>query len=243
MLPVLSPPELVVADQDEPCPYLPGEVARRPLRLPSRHLRPDEFDARLEAGDRRAGLLFYTQACPRCRACEPLRIDTRAFEPSRGQRRAFDRGRRALRVSVGPPVVDATRVELFERHQSLRGLKQHGRPMTLDEYEAFLVERAVESFELRYYLEERLVGVAITDRGRDAWSAVYTYYEPELPPPHRSLSVGTFSILAQLELARTEDVRWLYLGLAVQGNEHMRYKLDYLPHERRIDGVWQPFRR
>jgi arginyl-tRNA--protein-N-Asp/Glu arginylyltransferase len=242
VLPVI-PPEIVVIDQDEPCPYLEGQTARRPMRLPTRRLRPIELDQRLEAGDRRAGPLFYTQACPRCRACEPLRIDTSLFVPTRGQRRAWSRGQRALAVSLGPLVVDEQRVTLFERHQSLRGLKKHERELGADEYHAFLVERAVESFEIRYHLGDRLVGIAITDRGADAWSAVYTFYEPELPEPHRSLSVGTFSILTQLELARRSKVRWLYLGLAIADNEHMRYKLDYLPHERRIEGAWRTFER
>lgn len=242
VLPVI-PPEIVVIDQEEPCPYLEGQIARRPMRLPTRRLRAPELDARLEAGDRRAGPLFYTQACPRCRACEPLRIDTSLFTPTRGQRRVFSRGQRALSVSLGPLVVDTERVRLFDRHQSLRGLRKHDRELTAGEYHAFLVERAVESFEVRYWLGDALVGIAITDRGQDAWSAVYTYYEPELPEPHRSLSLGTFSILTQLELARRSGVRWLYLGLAIEDNAHMRYKLAFLPHERRIDGAWRAFAR
>jgi arginine-tRNA-protein transferase len=241
-LPVI-PPEIVVIDQDEPCPYLEGRIARRPLRLPTRRLRPPELDARLEAGDRRAGPLFYTQACPSCRACEPLRIDTERFVPSRSQARAWKKGRAALTVSAGPLLVDPQRVALFDRHQTLRGLRKCERPFTAEEYRAFLVERAVDSFELRYWLGDRLVGVAITDRGEHAWSAVYTFYEPELPPEHRALSLGTFSILAQLDLARRNGVRWLYLGLAIADNAHMRYKLAFLPHERRIDGRWQAFER
>ncbi len=238
-----APAEIVVLDQDEACPYLEGRVAHRPMRLPTRPLSPAEFDARLEAGDRRAGLLFYNQACVGCRACEALRIDPARFVPTAGQRRAYRKGARALELEVGPLLVDATRVRLFERHQRLRGLKRGVRPFRRDEYEAFLVEGAVDAFELRYVLDGRLVGVAIVDRGEHAWSAVYTFYEPELPPALRSLSIGTFSVLTQIERARAEGVRWLYLGLAVHGNAHMRYKLDYLPHERRIGGAWRAFAR
>lgn len=241
-LPVI-PPEIVVVDQDEPCPYLEGRTARRPMRLPTRRLQPHELDARLEVGDRRAGPLFYNQACPSCRACEPLRIDTARFAPSRSQARAWKKGRAALTVSVGQLLVDPQRVALFDRHQTVRGLRKTDRPFTAEEYQAFLVERAVDSFELRYWLGGELVGVAITDRGQHAWSAVYTFYEPELPPEHRGLSLGTFSILAQLDLARRSGVRWLYLGLAIADNAHMRYKLAFLPHERRIDGAWREFAR
>ena len=245
-LPVL-PPEIVVSDTEEACPYIEGNIARRPMRLPTRALHPEELDQRLEAGDRRAGMLFYTQACPSCRACEPLRLDTSAFEPSSSQRRAFRKAREVVRIEIGPPLIDEARVSLFDRHQSVRGLRQHERAFTAEDYASFLVERPVEAFELRYFLTteegDQLVGVAITDRGKDAWSAVYTYYEPELPEAHRSLSLGTFSVLVQLELARRAGVRFVYLGLAIQENEHMRYKFAFLPHERRIDGAWKGFTR
>lgn len=246
VLPLL-PPEIVVSDCEEPCPYIEGNVARRPMRLPTRALSPEELDQRLELGDRRAGMLFYTQACPSCRACEPLRLDTSAFVPSASQRRAFRKAREVVRIEIGPPMVDDARVSLFDRHQTVRGLRKHERAMSEMDYAGFLVERPVEAFEIRYFLPtdqgDQLVGIAITDRGKDAWSAVYTYYEPELPEAHRSLSLGTFSVLVQLELARRANVRFLYLGLAIQANEHMRYKFAFLPHERRIDGAWEAFSR
>lgn len=244
LLPVM-PPEIVVSDSEEPCPYIEGNIARRPMRLPMRALLPEELDQRLEVGDRRAGMLFYTQACPSCRACEPLRLDTATFAPSSSQRRAFRKAHDVVRIEIGPPVVDHARVALFDRHQRVRGLRKHERALTDVDYAGFLVERPVEAFELRYFLPtkegDQLVGIAITDRGKDAWSAVYTYYEPELPFEHRSLSLGTFSVLVQLELARRANVRFVYLGLAIQENEHMRYKFGFLPHERRIDGVWKAF--
>lgn len=244
LLPVM-PPEIVVSDSEEPCPYIEGNIARRPMRLPTRALLPEELDQRLEVGDRRAGMLFYTQACPSCRACEPLRLDTTTFAPSTSQRRAFRKAREVVRIEIGPPIIDDARVALFNRHQSVRGLRKHERELTDIDYAGFLIERPVEAFELRYFLPtdegDQLVGIAITDRGKDAWSAVYTFYEPELPEEHRSLSLGTFSVLVQLELARRANVRFVYLGLAIQENEHMRYKFAFLPHERRIDGAWKAF--
>ena len=73
--------------------------------------------------------------------------------------------------------------------------------------------------------------------GERSLSAVYTYYDPE----HGRLSPGVFSILTQLRLCAEWGLRWLYLGLAIEQSEHMRYKLDWYPHERRIDGAWRRF--
>jgi len=95
----------------------------------------------------------------------------------------------------------------------------------------------VAGVEIRYRLAGRLVGVAITDRAEDALSAVYTYFDPGLP----TLSLGTYSILRQLALAAEWKLPWVYLGLAIEESPHMRYKLRFVPHERRIHGAWQRF--
>lgn len=224
-------------DADEVCPYLPGEVARRPLRMPTRPLTRTEFALRLANGDRRTGTFLYTQACAKCHACEPLRVDVRAFTPSRSQSRAKKRGDRELSIELGPCEVDDERVALYQAHQRGRGLAREGSTLDARGYESFLVDSFVESFELRYRLDDRLVGVAITDRAADSLSAVYTYFDPTLT----RLSLGTYSILAQVALCAEWRLPWLYLGLAIEASPHMRYKLRFVPHERRIDGEWRRF--
>jgi arginyl-tRNA--protein-N-Asp/Glu arginylyltransferase len=52
-----------------------------------------------------------------------------------------------------------------------------------------------------------------------------------------------FSIVTQLRLCQAWGLPWLYLGLAVQGSDRMRYKLDWFPHERRLRGTWARFER
>lgn len=239
LLPTI-PPELVVHEADEACPYLEGRIAHRPLRMPTRHLTHSELEVRLDQGDRRTGFFLYAQECPSCRACEPLRVDVDAFVPSRTHLRTLARGRRTLTIERGPFEVDATRVALYRAHQSARGLaKQSAPPLDEHAYEAFLVDTCADGFELRYRLEGRLVAVAVTDRSSIALSAVYTYYDPALS----KRSMGTYSILEQIALAKSLGLRWLYLGLAIEESPHMRYKLAFLPHERRIDGVWRRFER
>jgi arginine-tRNA-protein transferase len=234
------PPELVVHEGDEACPYLEGRIARRPLRMPTRHLTRTEFDRRLTQGDRRTGFFLYTQECPACRACEPLRVDVAAFVPSRTHRRTLARGRRELRIERGPFEVDSRRVALYLAHQTGRGLaKATSTPLDQHGYEAFLVDTCTDGLELRYFAGDVLVGVAITDRSSNALSAVYTYYDPALS----QLSIGTYSILEQIALAKELGLAWLYLGLAIEESAHMRYKLGFLPHERRIDGAWKRFER
>jgi arginine-tRNA-protein transferase len=236
----VTPPEILVRDEEDACAYLPGRRARQPLRQPIRPLTGAEFDLRLAAGDRRAGTLLYNQACAACSACEALRVDVGAFAPSRAQRRAQAKGDAAIAVELGPIEVDDARIALYRAHERGRGLDHEGRPpIGALEYESYFAVSCVEGFEVRYLVDGRLCGVAITDRGARSLSAVYTFWDPA----YAGLSLGTYSILAQIALARRWELDWVYLGLAIRDNHSMAYKLAFMPHERRIDSTWRRFAR
>lgn len=233
-----TPAEVLIHDDVCDCPYIEGEVACMPLRLPVRPLRPDELDDRLARGDRRHGVALYTPTCPSCAACEPIRLDAQDFRPGKTHRRILRQGDRLLTVELGPPVLSKSRVDLYERHLNGRGLANSDHtPMTLARYRGFIVDRFCDTFELRFYLDTELVAVAITDRGEHSLSAHYTFFSPD----HPRLSLGTYAILKQLEVARQRGMRYLYLGLFIARNEHMRYKGRYRPHERLISGTWTRF--
>lgn len=232
-----SPPELIVHDRLTVCPYLPDRTARLPLRLPTRPLSHPEFDQRLQAGDRRQGHVLYRTKCPACRACEPIRLDVTRFSPSRSQRRVLRRADGRVSVEVGPPEVDQRRVDLYNAHKHERGLADGQLPIDTSIYTDFLVSTCCDSFEIRYLVDGELCGLAIVDRAETALSAVYCYYDPR----HESLSLGTFSILTQLALCRSWGLRYLYLGLYVAGSRAMAYKARWLPHERRVSGVWREY--
>jgi arginine-tRNA-protein transferase len=227
----------VVYDEPQPCPYLDGYVARLPLRIPARPLTRAELEQRLSAGDRRQGIFLYHTSCPSCRACEPIRLDVARFRAGRTHRRVLTQGNRLLRTELGPALVDERRIELYNRHKQMRGLGSGRAPIDFDGYREFLVLSSCETFELRYHLGEKLVGVALVDRSETALSAVYCYYDPS----HARLGLGTYSILKQLELCRSWGLSHLYLGLYIEGSEHMRYKARFLPHERLLDGHWVVF--
>lgn len=225
--------ELLVHDGEEPCPYLPGRVARMPLRYPLQRLDRAAFDAALARGDRRCGTFLYRTQCPACSACEPIRVLTSQFVASRTQQRILRKGDLHLRTRQTAPAADVEHVALFNRHRLLRGLSDTS--LGERQYASFLVDTCCETFELQYWLGERLIGVAVNDRGANSISAVYCYYDPD----YARFSPGTYSILKLIELCRAWRVPYLYLGLYVADSRHMAYKANFRPHERLIRGRWQ----
>jgi len=208
------------------------------MRLPARALSGAELDARLAEGDRRHGSFLYRPTCDDCAACEAIRLDVNEQPSRRSHRRILRKGDRVFRVEIGPTMVDDARLALYAKHKGERGLSSDDNPrIDRGGYVGFLVQSCAAVFEMRYWDGEKLAAVAVVDRGTEAFSAVYCIWDPVYEP----LSLGTYSILKQIELCKSLGIRYLYLGLYIADNRHMNYKARFSPHERLIDGAWTRF--
>lgn len=229
--------EVVVYDEQQSCPYLDDRVACMPLRLQLAPLVGEAFDTSLGEGDRRVGRMVYRTACPSCQACEPLRIPVDGLRISRSQRRVARRNR-DVRVEVGPASVDETRLDLFNRHRLERDLASSGRQMSADEYAGWFVQSCCRTVEMRYLVDDRLLGVGIVDVGERDTSSVYFYFDPD----ESDRSLGTLSVLTEIGWLRARGGRYHYLGLYVADCRHLAYKTRFHPHERRTpEGRWERF--
>jgi leucyl-tRNA---protein transferase len=226
--------DIVVIDETEPCPYLEGQTARLPLKMPFRVITLEDADRRLALGHRRTGEFIYQTNCPSCNACEPIRIQIADFRLGRSFRRVLKRGDLLLRQEIGEMRADVARIDLFNKHRKMRGLAKQDSDIDFDEYVWGFVRSCFQSFEISYFLEDRLVCVAICDRGNQSLSAVYTYYDPEL----KSLGLGTYSILKQVQYCQMNRLNFLYLGYYVAQCDNMKYKARFVPNERLINGTW-----
>ena len=229
--------DIVIIDEPEACPYLPNQIARMPLRMPLTKISPAETDSRLALGHRRTGEFIYQTSCPNCQACEPLRIDVSEFKLSKNLKRVLSRGDRKLQQRINEMRGDQERANLFNLHRQKRNLAKRDTDIDLEEYIWGFVKSCFQSFEMTYWLDGRLVGVAICDMGLKSMSAVYTFYDPDLTGD----SIGTYSILKQIQYCQQKKIRFLYLGYYVEDCSHMKYKSRFSPHSRLIDGQWVRF--
>ena len=79
-----------------------------------------------------------------------------------------------------------------------------------------------------------MIAVAVVDELLDGFSAIYTFFDPDLD----SRSVGRFAILWQIEKARELELDYLYLGYWIRGCRKMAYKSEYRPLEIYVNGRW-----
>jgi leucyl-tRNA---protein transferase len=225
---------VVVQDHLQVCPYLEGQTARMPLRLPVGTVTPEVTDWLLASGYRRSGDFVYTTQCPGCRECKPTRLEVAKFHWSTSLRRVLRRGDHELVSHWGEPSVDPRRVELFNLHRSGRKLGRGDDVVNEQSYEGFLVESCCQTKELSLSLEGSLIGISIVDVGRESVSAVYTHFDPAAS----RYSIGTYAILKQIQWALENDRRYVYLGMYVAGNSHLNYKSRFVPQQRFDRGHW-----
>lgn len=226
---------LVVVDGE--CPYFrDGRVNRTAFALPGTQLAPAEYEAAMNLGMRRSGSLIYRPLCPRCRQCQPFRIDVKRFELSRSQKRTKKRCDGLFTVDVGRPVSDGEHLQLYARYQA----GQHGADgQTADEesYERFLCETIADTWELSWRDKTgSLVAVGIVDVVPDGISTVYFYWDPAL----RDLSLGIYSALYEIELCKQWERRYYYLGYLVADATTMSYKASFAGGEVWDGSRWVP---
>ncbi|KAG0921423.1 hypothetical protein G6F57_018525 [Rhizopus arrhizus] len=79
-----------------------------------------------------------------------------------------------------------------------------------------------------------LMMVSIIDVLDDGLSSVYTFYDPDIEG-----SLGTYSILWQIEQCRNLNLPWLYLGYWIEDSRKMSYKSSFHPAQFLSDGEWR----
>ena len=106
-------------------------------------------------------------------------------------------------------------------------------------YEGWFLNSCATTLEFRYLVEDRLIGLGIMDVGRLDTSSVYFFFDPD----ESRRSLGTYSVLVEMNWQKERSGRYHYLGLYVEQCQHLVYKARYFPHERRVGGEWKPFSR
>ena len=217
------------------CVYLPGR--RWALRMASAPRDDAAYRQLLESHHRRSGWVVYRPVCRGCRACQPLRVPVASFVPSRSQRRALKRNQ-DVELEVGPPEPTQEKLDLHNRFVATRFDRGDAGFPSLESYAEVFGGSPVSTREMRYRVDGRLVGLGLVDLLPDVVSSVYFYFDPD----ESRRSLGTYSVLQEVELARRTERRYVYLGYYISGCREMSYKARFRPCEALgPDGVWRPF--
>lgn len=211
-----------------PCPYLPNRKWMTHSFAVS-SMSEESYEQLLTSGWRRSGVNFYQNHCPGCSCCIPLRVPAAGFVPSKSQRRVMRRNA-DVTVELALPSRDPEVVELYKRYLE----SQHQQSESPGQFARFLVESPLDTRVMLYRVAERLVGAGWVDLLPGGLSSVYFAFDPA----ESRRSLGTYSLIREMELARSLGKPWLHMGFYVPGSPKMEYKGRFRPHEFAVDGQW-----
>lgn len=105
----------------------------------------------------------------------------------------------------------------------------------IQQYADFLLSSQVDTCLVEFVNPQSLdlVMVSVVDRLDDGWSAVYTFYDPDVKG-----SLGTYAILWQLAELKQKKLTWLYLGYWIAQSQKMTYKTQFTPYQLFENGQW-----
>lgn len=219
---------------EHPCPYLPGELATTAFIGTEVELNKDLFTALLQSGYRRSGNYVYRPRCERCAACLAVRIPSALFIPTRSQKRCLKRNE-DLSVQWAPALLTEEHFTLYQRYIDLRHYDGDMFPAEREQFFKFLMANWCESRLLELRCDGLLVACAVIDISHDGYSAVYSFFSPEL----EKRSLGTYVILSLIAMARLEHLPYVYLGYYISNCRKMNYKQHYHPLQFWQKGEWK----
>jgi len=220
------------------CSYLPEQDERLLIFMSDDKPTIIEYDFLIGAGFRRSGTQVYRPHCDSCNACESIRLPVKAFTASRSQKRIMKRNRDlTIRISNSDK---PEYYPLYESYINQRHTDGSMFPASLEQYQGFVLSPwnnalFIEIYATAEHATDELIGVAVTDNLASSLSALYTFFKPE----QQQRSLGSFAILQQIELAKSLNKPFLYLGYQIDSCQKMSYKQNFLPHERFFDDKWQ----
>jgi len=219
--------------QPHDCSYLENQQARTLFVDPETTLTKTSQSRLAALGFRRSGDFVYRPNCDNCSACVPARIPVNQFKANRNQRRTLRRNS-ALTASICDATSNDERYDLYARYISARHKDGDMYPPSPEQFADFLTNSEADTRFIEYRDDKKLVAVAVTDLLDNAYSAVYSFFDPDNP----RASYGVYTILSQIEHAQKAGLDYLYLGYWIKACQKMGYKIDYRPVELFINDRW-----
>jgi arginine-tRNA-protein transferase len=219
--------------QEHPCGYIEGETAQSLFAHPDFPVTSSIYGQLIEQGFRRSGDEVYAPHCRHCSACIPVRLPVKKFKASRSQKRCISKNI-ATQAILKPAVFEQAHYDMYLRYQAIRHSDSSMATASPDDYLNFLGSSWCNTQFVEFSINNELAGVAVIDQFEQAWSAVYTFFEPKFT----DYSLGVYAVLWQIEQAIVQQKEFLYLGFWIKACKKMAYKSDYQPLQLLIDKQW-----
>ena len=189
----------------------------------------EQYQGMLERGWRRFGRMHFVPECKACTKCVSMRIDVANYKFSKSEKRVIAKNK-DTKLYIRPPSLTMEHLNLYDKYHRFMNDKKDWpyNPIEPEDYSKSYVEAKEEyAKEFLYIKDDKLIAVALVDILENSISSIYCYYDHD----YGDLSLGKFSILAQIKIAKELNIPYIYLGYWIKDHFSMGYKEAYEPFE------------
>ncbi|MFT4887454.1 MAG: arginine-tRNA-protein transferase [Pseudohongiellaceae bacterium] len=219
-----------------PCSYKSDQIAATVFVDPDLVIDKSINSKLSELGYRRSGAHLYRPDCENCSACMSCRIPVAEFVFKRRHRKVW-KANQDLEIFECSDLTGDEPYALYQHYINHRHDDGDMYPATAEQFEAFIKTKTVDTRFLKFYLDQQLVAVSVTDVLEQGLSAVYTFFDPD----QAKRSLGGYAILWQVKMAQDLNLPYLFLGYWIKDCHKMEYKSNYRPLQLLVDGRWVAF--
>ena len=210
------------------CSYFDNEISDIRYRYMN-YCTKEDYQKRLERGWRRFGKIHFVPECQNCNKCVSMRIDVKNFKFSKSHKRVLAKNK-DTKLYIRKPTVTQEHLDLYNKYHNFMQDKKSWPETSInfDEYyRSYVAGDLSFANEFIYIRDDNLIGVALVDILPQAISSIYCFYDHD----YSDLSIGKFSILSQIVLAKELNIPYIYLGYWIKDHLSMGYKVAYKPFE------------
>jgi arginine-tRNA-protein transferase len=219
--------------EPHPCSYLEDKAAITAYVDPKTDVNDLTYNYLSEKGFRRSGQYIYAPRCITCKACIPVRIPAAKFKPNRSQRRCLNKNTDITTRLTTSIDVDE-HYSIYHKYIATRHTDGDMYPATMGQFKSFIGTAWDCTRYLEFRLEDKLICCALIDLLSTGMSAIYTYFDPD----YSSRSLGTYSILRQIETTVDHNLDHVYLGYWIRDSAKMNYKTNFRPLQFYLENHW-----
>lgn len=220
--------DMEFVEERRDCSYFSNEISDIRYRYVNNCTKQDYLNM-LEHGWRRFGKMHFVPECKDCTKCISMRIDVENFKFSKNHKKILSKNR-DTKIYIESPSMTKEHLALYDKYHKYMHEKKGWNYYPIDPAEytrSYIVGNLAFAKELLYMRDNKLVGVALVDILPKGISSIYCFYDHD----YEHLSLGKFSILAQLKIAKELKIPYIYLGYWIKDHFSMGYKEYYQPFE------------
>jgi arginine-tRNA-protein transferase len=209
------------------CPYLDGKQ----MRTEYKYINDCSFNYNsdlVKRGWRRFGKYFFRPVCDGCSECHSIAVDIENFTLTRSMKKAQKRNAETTAL-IQEPILTLTHLKLYDKFHRYKQKKNNWTYHQITPklyHENYIEGKQSYTKEVLFIVDQKIVGIDYVDIVDDGLSSIYFFHDPD----YAHLSLGTYSLLYQIELAKRLNLRWIYLGYYVKACPSLSYKARYQPY-------------